>query len=477
MEDIQTIEKVDLERIERLIHQQRLHKPTMLSYNAKDRIERIKRIKKAMFDYREEIQKAIYDDFKKPAIEVDMTEIYVIVNEANDAIRYIKKWMRIKRVPTPINMLGTSGKIKYEPKGSTLIIAPWNFPINLVFGPLISAIAAGNTVIIKPSEYTPHTSALTQKIVAAIFNENEVAVVNGGVETATELLKQRFDHIFFTGSPKVGKIVMKAAAEHLTSVTLELGGKSPTIIDESASIKQAVKKITAGKFANSGQVCISHDYIFVHRSISAEFIKAFKARIISVFGKNAAASESYTRIVNKGNTKRLASLVDEVREKAEDKIAFGGNYNIEECYLSPTLILNPDDDLRVMKEEIFGPIVPIIEYDDINKVIEYINNGEKPLAMYVFSKSSSTIKKLRDYTSSGSLNINETAIHYYNTELPFGGNNNSGMGKAHGYFGFKEFSHKKGMLKQHLPFSAIELIMPPYTKASKFWADIFLKYF
>lgn len=477
MEDIQTNEKVDVERIASLLHQQRMHKPAMLRLSAKDKIERIKRIKKAMFDYREEIQDAMYKDFKKPPVEVDMTEIYVIINEANDAISNIKKWMRPQRVPTPINMLGTSGKIKYEAKGNILIIAPWNFPINLVFGPLVSAIAAGNTAIIKPSEFTPHTSTLVEKIIDDIFNKNEVAVINGGVETSTELLKKRFDHIFFTGSPKVGKIVMKAAAAHLTSVTLELGGKSPTIIDKSANIKQAAKKITVGKFINSGQVCISHDYIFVHRSKSEVFVKAFKENITSIYGKDASTSDSYTRIVNRGNAKRLASLIDEVKEKAGDKITYGGDYDIENCYVSPTVILNPDNDLRVMQEEIFGPIIPIIEYDDIDEVISYINKGEIPLAMYLFSNSSTTIQKIRDYTNSGSLNINETIIHFNNSKLPFGGNSNSGMGKAHGYFGFKAFSHEKGILQQHLPFSAIDLVMPPYTKASKFWADIFLKYF
>lgn len=477
MEDVLVEEKINTERIEKIVHQQRMHKPTMLRLTAKDRIERVERIKKAMFDYREKIKDAIYRDFKKPPVEVDMTEIYTVVNEAKDAIKNIKKWMRPRRVPTPINMLGTTGKIKYEPKGNVLLISPWNFPINLVFGPLISAIAAGNTVVIKPSEFTPHTSALIKEIVENIFNENEVAVINGGILTSSVLLKHRFDHIFFTGSPKVGKIVMKAAAEHLASVTLELGGKSPTIIDKSANINLAVKKITTGKFANCGQACISHDYIFVHSSVSEKFQNALKEKIQSIYGDDVSKSDSYTRIVNQNHTKRLAALIDEVKDKEEDKIIFGGDYTIEECYVSPTLILNPSNDLAIMQEEIFGPIIPIIEYDDLNEVINYINANEKPLALYVFSKKSSTIDKIRDYTSSGSLNINETAVHYFDSELPFGGNNNSGIGKAHGYFGFKSFSHEKGILKQHLPFSAIDLITPPYTKNSEFWANIFLKYF
>jgi aldehyde dehydrogenase (NAD+) len=470
-------ETVDIERIKHLIHQQRMHKPAMLRLKAKDRIERIKRIKKAMFDYRVQIQDALYKDLKKPAVEVDMIETYTVVNEANDAIKNIKKWMRLHRVPTPLNMIGTTGKIKYEPKGNALLISPWNFPINLVFGPLVSAIAAGNTVIIKPSEFTPHTSNLVAEIVAAIFPENEVAVVNGGVATSTALLAERFDHIFFTGSPKVGKIVMRAAAEHLASVTLELGGKSPTIIDKSASIKQAVKKITSGKFTNCGQICIAHDYIFVHRNKSTEFVAALKEKIALVYDKDIRNSESYARIINKNNTERLAKLIDEQKESASDKIVFGGDYDVESCFVSPTLILNPDLESGIMKEEIFGPLLPIIEYDSLDEVINYINQNEKPLALYLFSKSSESIEKVTNLTSSGSLNINETAIHYFNSELPFGGTNNSGIGKAHGFFGFKSFSHEKGILKQHLPFSAIDLITPPYTKASAFWADIFLKYF
>lgn len=473
MEELVLSEKVDVVRIEKLVHQQRMHKPAMLRLSAKERIERVKRIKKAMFDYREEIHDAMFRDLRKPAVEVDMTEIYVVVNEAKDAIKNIKKWMRPHRVPTPINMLGTTGKIKYEPKGNTLIISPWNFPINLVFGPLISAIAAGNTAIIKPSEYTPHTSALIEVIVKNIFHENEVAIVSGSVETSTVLLSHRFDHIFFTGSPKVGKIVMRAASDYLASVTLELGGKSPSIIDHSANVNLAAKKIVAGKFTNCGQACISHDYIFVHTKKKEALIKALKERIEKVFGADASKSDSYARIVNIANAKRVVSLLEETK----DKVVVGGKYRLDDLYISPTIILNPEIDSRIMEEEIFGPLLPILEYEDINEVINYINSKEKPLALYVFSKSNSNIKMIRDLTSSGSMNINETAIHYYDTKLPFGGTNNSGIGKAHGFFGFKEFSNEKGILRQLLPFSAIDLITPPYTKASKFWANIFLKYF
>ena len=269
-------------------------------------------------------------------------------------------------------------------------------------------------------------------------------------------------------------IISQPCAASTTSSTAVI---SPSIIDKSANIKSAVKKIVAGKYTNSSQACISHDYIFVHRSKSAEFIEKFKERIKSIFGEDASRSESYGRIVNEQNAQRLAEIIEEVRLRHPEKIILGGNSTIDDCFRSPTLILNPDKDLRIMQEEIFGPILPIFEYDDLDEVIDFINAGEKPLALYVFSRSSNVMKKVRDTTSSGSLNINETAIHYYHSELPFGGNNNSGIGKAHGFHGFKSFSHEKGILRQHLAFSPIELIFPPYTKMSKFWADIFLKYF
>jgi aldehyde dehydrogenase (NAD+) len=311
----------------------------------------------------------------------------------------------------------------------------------------------------------------------SIFDESEVAVINGGVDTATALLQKRFDHIFFTGSPKVGKIVMKAAAEHLTSVTLELGGKSPTIIDQSANLKVAAKRITAGKFTNNSQTCVAHDYIFVHRSKTEELIALLKQNIIKFYGEDASESESYCRIINKANTGRLADIIQEVKLWKPESIVYGGDSNLEDHYISPTLILNPDLGLRLMKEEIFGPIMPILEYDELDEVISYINQGEKPLALYIFSSKASNIRKVRNLTSSGSMNINETAIHYYHNNLPFGGTNNSGFGKAHGFFGFKSFSNEKGILRQNLLKSPIELIYPPYTKMSKFWVDLFMKYF
>jgi aldehyde dehydrogenase (NAD+) len=471
-------EKVDIEKINKIYKEQRNHKPAMVRLTAKERIARIKKIKQAMFDYREQIEDAMYRDFKKHPTEVDVTELYAVINDANHTIKHLKRWMGSHKVSTPLNMLGTSGKVIYEPKGNTLIISPWNFPINLSFGPMISAIAAGNTVILKPSELTPHSSGIMAQIIGDLFPENEVAVITGGVETSTELLSLKFDHIFFTGSPGVGKIVMKAAAKHLTSVTLELGGKSPTIVDRTANIKRSAKRIAWGKWANNGQTCIAPDYIYVHRSKSDELVAELEKNIKTFYGDDASESDSYARIINDGHTERINGLLMDVEsDSANGKIVFGGITGIKERYISPTIVVNPSIDSRLMQEEIFGPILPILLYDNIDEVINFINAREKPLALYIYSNKNSNINKIVNLTSSGGVLINDSLIHFFHNEMPFGGANNSGIGKSHGFYGFQAFSNTKGVLRQYLPFSAIQLLYPPYTPTVKKWVDIFMKYF
>jgi len=478
MEIANTSRKTDSEKINQVYNSQYNHKPAMVRLNAKERIERIKRIKKAMFDYREQIHDAMYRDFKKHPTEVDVTELYAVINDANHTIKHLKRWMGTHKVSTPLNMLGTSGKIKYEPKGNTLIISPWNFPINLSFGPMISAIAAGNTVILKPSELTPHSSGIMAQIVNDLFPENEVSVITGGVETSTELLKLKFDHIFFTGSPNVGKIVMSAAAKHLTSVTLELGGKSPTIVDETANIKRSAKRIAWGKWMNNGQTCIAPDYIYVHRSKADELIAELEKNTKVYYGDDAFKSESYARIVSDGHTERMDGLLVDIETNPEHgKIVFGGVRGINERYISPTIVVNPSPDAKLMQEEIFGPVLPVLLYDHLDEVINFINSREKPLALYIYSNKKSHINKIVNLTSSGGVVINDNLVHFFHNELPFGGANNSGIGKSHGFYGFQAFSNFKGILKQTLPFSAIQLLYPPYTPAVQKWVDIFMKYF
>ncbi|WP_298262527.1 aldehyde dehydrogenase family protein [uncultured Lutibacter sp.] len=429
----------------------------------KQRLKKLNALKKAIEKtYRTKIQEALYADFKKPFTETDLTEIYPIISEIKHVKFHLKSWMNKQRVATPIALLGASSYVKYEPKGVCLIISPWNFPINLTFSPLISAIAAGNTVIIKPSELTPNTSHLMKEIVEELFDEQEIALIEGEIETSQELLKLPFNHIFFTGSPSVGKIVMKAAAKNLSSITLELGGKSPTIVDKTANIKTAAKKIIWGKFINNGQTCIAPDYILVHQTVKSELLKELKKQISNFYSNNPAASSSYCRIVNEKHFNRLKDHILKAKQ-SEASIELGGNFNKDENYIEPTIISNLPINSDLLQEEIFGPILPIISFQNLNEAINYINSKEKPLALYIYTKSNKTANFIIHNTRAGGTCINHNIIHYSNHNLPFGGSNNSGIGKSHGFYGFQEFSNKRAILKQHTKGS-IEFLFPPYSK-------------
>jgi aldehyde dehydrogenase (NAD+) len=372
-------------------------------------------------------------------------------------------------------MMGSSSRIKYESKGVVLIVSPWNFPVNLTFGPLVSAIAAGNTVIIKPSEMTPHTSALMKEMISEVFDENEVFLVEGGVETSTELLKLPFNHIFFTGAPSIGKIVMKAAAEHLCSVTLELGGKSPTIVDESANISMAARRIAWGKYVNNGQVCIAPDYVYVHESKLESFIAEFKKQLQTFYNGDAANETSYARIVNQRHYNRVKAYIDDAVHKGAT-IEAGGTFDENQDYIAPTLMTNVAKDSRLMTEEIFGPVLPVYGYADIDSVIKEINSREKPLALYIYSKKQKNINHIMDNTRAGGTCVNHNAAHFFNSNLPFGGSNNSGIGKAHGYEGFKAFSNARAVFQQHLP-NALDLLTPPYNNFKQSLIDLTIKWF
>jgi aldehyde dehydrogenase (NAD+) len=442
----------------------------------KQRIQKLNALKNALeVTYRQSLKDALYADFKKPPIETDLTEIYMVIKEIKHAKSHLKGWLKKQFVDTPLALLGTSSWITYEPKGVCLIISPWNYPVNLTFGPLVSAIAAGNTVILKPSEMTPNTSKVMRAIVEDIFNENEVALVEGEVEVAQQLLKLPFNHIFFTGSPIVGKIVMKAAAEHLTSVTLELGGKSPLIIDETVNIKSAVKAIVWGKFMNNGQICIAPDYVFIHNSKKAEFITAFKDIVKKYYSDDASKSDSYSRIVNEKHFNRLVKHLDDAISK-KSTIEIGGKYNGIDNFIQPTLISNVPDEASLLQDEIFGPILPIKTYDALDEIISYINSKEKPLALYVYSKNQKAINKIIKNTRAGTTCINANELQFSNHNLPFGGSNNSGIGKAHGFYGFKEFSNERSVLKQFM-FGPLNMLFPPYTNFKQKLVDLTIKWF
>ncbi len=371
-------------------------------------------------------------------------------------------------------MLTTRSWIRYEPRGVVLIIAPWNYPFNLSIGPLISAIAAGNSAVIKPSEHAPHTSALVRQMLSELFAEEEVAVFEGAVETATELLATPFDHIFFTGSPAIGKIVMKAAAEHLSSVTLELGGKSPVIIDESANLRDCAEKIAWGKYSNVGQTCIAPDYLFTPESIKESFIKELKRAIEKRYSKEPQLSRDYARIISLRHHQRLEDLLKQSVEQGA-RVEIGGVSNHAQRYFAPTVLSNVTPEHPVMKEEIFGPLLPIITYQKLPEAIDLINAGEKPLALYIFSRDKKNIDYILNNTSSGGVCINEVLLHFLQVNLPFGGVNHSGMGNSHGFYGFRAFSHERAILKHHR-WSPLKLLYPPYTPTVQRLIKLILKY-
>ncbi|MEO8933486.1 MAG: aldehyde dehydrogenase family protein, partial [Xanthomarina sp.] len=351
----------------------------------------------------------------------------------------------------------------------------WNYPVNLTFGPLVSAIAAGNTVVLKPSEMTPNTSKLMAKIVSELFDENEIALIEGEVEVSQELLKLPFNHIFFTGSPAVGKVVMKAAAEHLTSVTLELGGKSPTIIDDASNLESTVKRIVYGKFTNAGQTCIAPDYVLLKSDLKEKFTELFKKQVLEFYSENPERSESYCRIVNQKHFERLKSYIEEAKTN-KSSVVSGGNCNALDNFVEPTLIFNVPEDSKLMQEEIFGPILPVKTYEIIEEAVAYINSKEKPLALYIFSKNKQVIEYVIQNTRAGGTCVNHNLLQFLNHNLPFGGSNNSGIGKSHGIFGFQEFTNQRSVLKQHT-LGAVDLLTPPYNNWKQKLVDLTLKWF
>jgi aldehyde dehydrogenase (NAD+) len=393
-------------------------------------------------EHEAEIIKALQDDFKKPAFEAVFTETEYIVTEVKQTIKNMPKWAKPEWVlPSLLNFPSTDYLYK-EPFGKVLIIAPWNYPYQLAFSPLIAAVAAGNQVVVKPSELTPNTSKIITKIICKTFDENHVKCIEGGTEVAQTLLAQRWDYIFFTGSVAVGKIVAKAAAENLTPVTLELGGKNPCIIEQSAHLKLAAKRIVWGKFLNAGQTCIAPDYLLVHQSIKPKLIEFLKEEIILAYGENPEISPDYARIINEKNWKRQLALLE------NETILLGGQSSVEDFYLSPTLLNEPSLDSLVMKEEIFGPILPLLSYETEADLERIISQYEKPLSLYVFTNKKAFAKKLIAQYSFGGGCINDTIIHFANKRLPFGGVGHSGIGAYHGKRSFDLFSHHKAVVKK-----------------------------
>lgn len=460
---------INIEDYQGLFSRHKLKAKQLRTSSVADRKIKLKNLLEWIYTHRDDIIQALKSDLQKPEVEVDISEIMAVTSEIKLAISQLHKWARRKKVAPTLLMLGTKSSIHFEPKGVCLIISPWNFPFNLTLAPLISAIAAGNTAILKPSERTPNTSDLLQKMVEELFDQDEVVVVQGAVDESKALLELPFDHIFFTGSPTVGKLVMAAAAKNLTSVTLELGGKSPAIVDATANIKDAAKKITWGKFTNCGQTCIAPDYVLVDESKANELIVSLKNEIDNYYddAKNGIEnSKDYSRIVDAKHASLLKSTLDDATAKGA-KIEVGGETNENDNYFAPTILSDVNLDTKVLEDEIFGPILPIIKYKDLDKAIDIINDKPKPLALYIFTTSRKNKKKIISETSSGGLNINDNLIQFSHLNLPFGGVNNSGIGKSHGYHGFQAFSNEKPILEQRIGITGISLFYPPYSNSVK----------
>lgn len=438
------------------------------------RISKLKRLKKAIKIYEQKVLEALRKDLGKPEQESFFSEVGGIYASIDLFVKNIAKWTKARAVNTPIVQYGES-YIEYEPYGSVLIIVPFNYPFQLAMEPLIGAIASGNTVVVKPSELAPETEKVISDIIREAFDESYVASVCGGVDVITKLLSLRFDYIFFTGSVRIGKIVMEAASKNLTPVTLELGGKSPVFVDENFDVRLAAKRIAWGKFLNNGQTCIAPDYVLVHESRKLALIEELKAVIREHYGENIKENPDYGRIINEKQAERLAKIL----ESDKDLVVFGGDFDIEQRYIAPTILdLGKLGDASVsesaaMADEIFGPILPIVSYENLDEAVDKVRDGEKPLAMYIFSKNKEYIGSVKSRISSGNITINDTVKHVSIDSLPFGGVGHSGMGSYHGKYSIETFSHRRGVYRNKARFN-IKQIAPPYNeKAFGFLRKLF----
>lgn len=409
------------------------------------------------------ILEALHTDLGKPALEGWIAEISDCVNGIKHLRKHLRKWMKPERVPTSLAGMPGKSRIVREPLGVVLVITPWNYPFSLAVNPIAGALAAGNSIVLKPSEVAPATSKLLATLLPRYLDSSAIAVIEGSVEETTEVLAQRFDHIFYTGNGTVGRIVMQAAAKHLTPVTLELGGKSPCIIDASANLEISARRVAWTKFFNCGQTCVAPDYLLVHRSVHDAFVKALQGVLKEFFGDDPQQSKDYGRIVNTRHHRRLTALLP-----GSGEVAYGGIGDEADRYLAPTMLVNVPENAPAMRDEIFGPILPVIAVDDLDQAIRFINERPKPLALYLFSSSDASYEQVLARTSSGGFVMNHAMIHLGVHSLPFGGVGESGMGAYHGKHSFDTFSHKKAVLKKGTALDPT-FTYPPYTESKKSW--------
>ncbi len=454
------MEDTSRNHIESLLQEQRNF---FIGHQTKDlnfRIENLKKLKAAILRNEKKITDALWADLHKSAEETYLTEISIVLQEINNHLKHLKGWTKPKRVKTPFHLLPSSCKILYEPLGIALIVAPWNYPFQLLMNSVVGAISSGCCAILKPSPYAPAIAKVMEELIGEIFKPNYIGIVQGGRKVNAILLEQRFDIIFFTGSSSVGKVFMKAAAEYLTPVVLELGGKSPCIVDAGANIGMAAKRIAWGKTINAGQSCIAPDYLYVHRSVKVELLSKIAAHFETMYGTDVRQSPWFPRIVNQQAVERLQKLMQ------HGTITYGGDVDAMEKYIAPTIIDDVKPDFPVMQEEIFGPILPVLTFDDVSEAIGYVNSQEKPLAFYYFGPNAQA-REILLRTSSGGGCINDTMVHIANHHMPFGGVGNSGMGKYHGHTSFLAFSNARSVVNtpvwidmpfKYAPFKGFKLL-------------------
>jgi len=421
------------------------------------RLAQLAEIERLMREHEDDLAEALRADLGKCRFEAVLTEISFVAAEAKYARKNLARWMRPKRVRTPIMAQPGHSYLWPEPKGLVLIIAPWNYPLSMVMAPLVGAMAAGNCAVMKPSEITTHTSAIIASLLPRYLDNDAYAVVEGGIPETTELLEQPFDHILYTGNERVAKIVMTAAAKHLTPVTLELGGKSPCLIDKSANLEVAASRIAWGKWINAGQTCVAPDHVLVHRDVAQRFTDILGGKIREFYGEDPEQSPDYCRIASERHAARFQQLL------AGQKIHTGGRVDVVKRYVEPTIVLDPSPDSALMQEEIFGPVLPVIAVDEMHHAIKFVADRPKPLALYLFTKSKALEDAVLNRLSAGTVCVNDAVIFMVSPELPFGGVGNSGMGRYTGWFGFETFSHMKPVMKRSFRFDA-PMRYPPYSE-------------
>ena len=471
-----------LEQIQKAFELQRSHKISMKNSSIYYRINKLEQLRQLIVGHKEEICNALHADFHKPAVETELTEIMPILSMINLLKSKLPTWAADHKIKAPLLFKGSKSWVRYEGKGNCLVISPWNYPFQLSIYPILTAFAAGNTVICKPSEYTPHTNKVVIELMSQVFSPEELQFFEGELETSNALLDLPFDHIFFTGSTNVGKVVMAAAAKHLASISLELGGKSPTIVDKGHDLKAAAQKIAWGKFVNGGQTCVAPDYVLVHPEDEEKLVSNLISQIEKFYPKNDNGAQNnwknakdYNHIITERHAKRLNELVEDAVNKGA-KLAYGGEFHAEQCILAPTILTNVNQDMLVMQEEIFGPILPIVTQQSIQDMVSYINTYDNALAMYVFSDKQENINYLMDHTYNGGVTINDCLVAVGHPLLPFGGAGKSGIGRYHGKYGFEECSNLRPVMRRDLDLG-VSYFFPPYTDKKRELVSNLLKKF